>query len=110
MSPSNALDRPQKDNGNSDWRALLRACWLEFKLAVQYHGATPDTLLGTVECPAGFANEELGFGSGCGPSILFTLNKLARQRANKSRRTKKLTVREWSERLADRIEERALAS
>jgi hypothetical protein len=80
------------------FHAVTRAAWSEFKVAADYSTGMGEVMRGTERPPRGFVGEELGFGLGNGPSLLFTMAKVQQ----KSRRRR--SGREWQRVLREAVD------
>lgn len=63
-------------------RALANAAWLEWKVATDYSTGLGEVARATPHPPGGFVEIGLGFGFGEGPSLMATLDSMARAARN----------------------------
>jgi hypothetical protein len=59
------------------FHAITREAWREFKTASDYSTGMGEVTRGTSHPPGGFVQEELGFGTCMGPSMLFVFQTRA---------------------------------
>jgi hypothetical protein len=71
----------------SDFRVLVNGLWFEAKVAADYSTGIADELRALAHAPRWFVNEELGFGIGCGPSVLWNA-----QRAHKDQQARRREI------------------
>jgi len=63
--------------GDGGFKAITKAAWSEFKTAADYSTGMGEVMRATTHPPRAFLEEELGFGAGCGTTLIRSLVEVA---------------------------------